>query len=78
MKSQVLTPDRNYLHKQRVIFSLLALLIFAVSLLFAFLLSLDRGIDAGEAGTVAGVLIGVDVLFWLIAMAFTGVRHFRH
>lgn len=72
MKSQVLKPDRNYLRKQRLIISIIAVMVFIVSLVFAWLLSLDSGIDAGEAGIAATVFISVDILFWLVAMAFTG------
>lgn len=72
MKAQLLKPDINYLRKQRLIISMIAFIIFIFSLLLAWLLSLDRGIDAGEAGVAAIVFISADILFWLIGMAFTG------
>lgn len=71
-KSQILAPDRNYLRKMRLIITMIAFAFFVGALLFSWLLSLDRGIDAYEAGTVATIIIAIDILFWIIGMALSG------
>lgn len=70
MTEQVFGPNPAYASKLRLNVTLVAFLIGVVSILFAWLVSLDEGERAGVI--IATVFLMVDGVWWLVAMALTG------
>lgn len=70
MKTLEFKPDPRYLYKSRVIVTLIALMIAASGIFMGFLIGLDEGPRVGSI--VTQVMLGSDLLFWLVAMVLTG------
>ena len=70
MKTLEFKPNPRYLHKERLIFTLIALLIAAFGIFMGYLIGRDEGPRVGSI--VTQVFLLVDLAFWLIAMVLTG------
>ncbi len=70
MRSQILRPNRQYLGKLALNVTLGAVGAGVVSVLFAWLISIDEGARTG--GIVAGIMLAVVLAWWLVAILLVG------
>jgi len=69
MNSKTIIPDRQYLVKLRVIFSLIAFAVMLFAILLTFLITLDEG----SAGLITfPIIMGLDLLWYAVAMGLSG------
>ncbi len=70
MKTLEFKPNPRYLHKERLIFTLITLLIAAFGIVMGYLIGRDEGPRVGSI--VTQVFLLVDLAFWFSAMVLTG------
>ncbi len=70
MKTLEFKPNPKYLIKERLIFTLIALLIAAFGIFMGYLIGREEGPRVGSI--VTQVFLLVDLAFWLTAMVLTG------